>query len=136
MIGNIDTTSTTPTELIERIEHMAEFVGADEPYVSGFFHADEMPEQASYYETVRETYGDKFIDVETILKTPVYDKDSETVVSSVVFDLLKQRPNRDDILSIIHNEYPERIMQDNIHFNENSCEAAARTILKEVLNIG
>lgn len=136
LIGNIDTDKMTPSELVYRIKHMAEFVGADSPYISGFFHVDEMPEQNSYYEVVKGTYGDRFIDVETILKTPVYGKDSETVVSSVVFDLLKQRPNRNDILSIIHNEYPERIMQDNIHFNERGCKAASRAILKEVLNIG
>lgn len=136
MIGNIDTDNTTPTELIECIEHMAEFVGAGSPYICGFFHVDEIPEQACYYETVKGTYGDRFIDVETILKTPVYGKDSETIVSSVAFDLLKQRPNRDDILSIIYNEYPERIMNDNTHYNENGCQAAARVILKEVFNIG
>jgi len=136
LIGNIDADNTTPEELLERIERMAEFVGAESPYVAGFFHVDEMPEQASYYEAVRGTYGDRFIDVEAILKTPVYGKDSETVVSSVVFGLLKQRPNRDDILSIIHNEYPDRIMQDEKHYNEKGCQAAARVILKEVFNIG
>ena len=115
---------------------MAEFVGAESPYVCGFFHVDEMPEQNSYYEAVRETYGDRFIDVEAILKTPVYGRDSETVVSSVVFDLLNQRPNRDDILSIIHNEYPDRIMQDETHYNEKGCKAAAKTISKEDFNIG
>ena len=136
LIGNIDTDNTTPEELLERIEHMAEFVGAESPYVCGFFHVDETPEQNSYYEAVRETYGDRFIDVEAILKTPVYGRDSETVVSSVVFDLLNQRPNRDDILSIIHNEYPDRIMQDETHYNEKGCKAAAKTISKEVFNIG
>ena len=136
LIGNIDTANTTQNELLERIERMAEFVGAESLYVAGFFHADEIPEQASYYEAVKGTYGDRFIDVETILKTPVYGKDSETIVSSVIFDLLKQRPSRDDILSIIHNEYPDRIMQDETHYNEKGCQAAARVILKEVFNIG
>lgn len=136
LIGSIDTDNTTPEELLEKIEHKAEFVGAESPYVCGFFHADEIPEQASYYEAVKEAYSNRFIDVENILKAPVYGRDSETIVSSVVFDLLKQRPNRDDILSIIRNEYPERIMQDNIHFNENGYEATARAIIKEVFNYG
>ena len=136
MISNIDTANTTPAELIERIERMAEFVGAESPYICGFFHVDEISEQNSYYEAVKGTYSDRFIDVETILKTPVYAKDSETVVSSVAFDLLKQRPNRDDILSIIHNEYPERLMNDNTHYNERGCQAAAKALLKEVYNIG
>ena len=136
LIGSIDTDNTTPEELLERIEHMAEFVGAESPYVCGFFHADEIPEQALYYEAIREAYSDKFIDVEAILKTPVYGKDSETVVSSVAFDLLTQRPNRNDIISIIHNEYPERIMEDETHYNENGCQSAAKVILKEVYNIG
>ena len=135
LIGNIHTNSTTPDELIERIERMADFIGAESPYVSGFFHVDEISEQNSYYEAVRETYGDRFIDVETILKTPVYGKGSEMVVSSVAFGLLKQEPSCTDILSIIHNEYPERIMNDNTHFNEKGCEAAARAIIKEVFNI-
>lgn len=136
LIGNIDTNNTKPYELVEMINRMFEFVGAENPYISGFFHVDEIPEQNSYYEAIRETYGDRFIDVKAILKTPVYGKGSKMVVSSVAFDLLKQRPNRDDILSIIHNEYPERIVKDNIHFNENGCQAAARVILKEVFNIG
>ncbi len=136
LIGSIDTDNITPEELLERIEHMAEFVGAESPHVCGFFHVDEMPGQASYYDAIKGTYGDRFIDVEAILKTPVYGKDSETIVSSVVFDLLKQRPNRDDIINIIHNEYPERIMQDETHYNEKGCQAAARVILKEVFNIG
>lgn len=136
LIGNIDTNNTTPTELIERIERMAEFVGAEEPYVAGFFHVDELSEQHLYYDTVKETFGERFVDVEAILKTPVYGKDSETVVSSVVFDLLKQRPSRNDILSIIHNEYPERIIEDETHYNEKGCQAAAKVIVKEVFNIG
>lgn len=136
LIGNIDTGSTAPAELFERIERMAEFVGTESPYVSGFFHADELPEQNEYYTALKEYFGEKFIDAKVTLKTPVYARDSETVVSSVTFDLLRQRPNRNDILSIIHNEYPERILQDKTHFNEKGCEAAARVLLKEVFNIG
>lgn len=136
LIGNIDTNSTTPDELIERINHMAEFVGEDSPYVSGFFHVDEIPGQNEYYEAIKESFGERFVDVEAILKTPVYGKDSETVVSSIAFDILKQRADRNDIMSIIHNECPERVMQDETHFNNNGCQAAARVILKEVFNIG
>lgn len=136
LIGNIDTNNTTPTELIEQIIHMAEYVGAENPYVSGFFHIDELPEQTAYYEAVKNTFGKRFIDIEAILKTPVYARNSETIVSSVVFDLLKQRPTKNDILCIIHNEYPERIMSNNTHFNNFGCSAAARVILKEVFDLG
>lgn len=136
LIENIDTNEMTPMELIDRIKRMAEYVGAENPYVSGFFHIDEIPEQNEYYTAVKEAFGDRFIDVEPILKTPVFANNSETVVSSIVFDILKQRPNRKDVLSIIHNEYPERIINDETHFNEKGCYAAARVILKEVFDIG
>ena len=136
LIENIDTNEMTPMELINRIKRMAEYVGAENPYVSGFFHIDEIPEQNEYYTAVKEAFGDRFIDVEPILKTPVFANNSETVVSSIVFDILKQRPNRKDVLSIIHNEYPERIINDETHFNEKGCYAAARVILKEVFDIG
>ena len=136
LIGNIDTDNTTPAELVEHIERMAEFVGANDPYISGFFHIDEMLEQSEYYTAVKETFGDRFIDVEATLKTPVYGKDSETIVSSVAFDILRERPTHNDILLIAHNEYPERIIQDDTHYNEKGCQAAARVILKEVFAIG
>ena len=136
LIGKIDVSDTTPADVIEGMERMAEFVGAESPYAAGFFHTDELTEQSFFYEKVKETYGDRFVDIEAILKTPVYAKDSETIVSSVAFEMLKQIPDRNDILRIAHSEYPDRIMKDETHFNENGCHAAARIILKEVYNIG
>ena len=136
LIGNIGTDSTTPAELVERINRIAEFVGEDEPYISGFFHIDEMPEQNEYYMTVKEAFSGRFIDAEAILKTPVYAKDSDVIISSIAIDILNQIARKDDILSIINNEYPARIMNDGTHFNEKGCLAAARVILKEVYNFG
>lgn len=134
--NNIDISNITPYELIEHINRKIEYFGAENPYISGFFHVDEIPEHNEYYMAVKETFGKKFIDVEAVLKTPILSKHSKQIISSVVFDTLRERPTHNDILLIAHNEYPERIMQDETHFNKKGCQAAARVILKEVYNIG
>lgn len=133
LIGNsIDTGNITSEELVERINRKIEYIGAENPYLSGLFHTDEMPEQNEYLAAVKSAFGEKFIDVEEILKTPVLSKHSGMIVSSVAFELIKQRTTKDDILAIAHNEYPKCIMQDMTHFNEKGCYAAAKILLKEI----
>ena len=132
LIGDIDTQTMTPMELIDRINEKLQYVYAENPYISGFFHADEIPSQEAYLSAVRLAFGEKFIDVESILKTPVYSDTSESIVSSAALDILKQKPSNSDLLSIIHNEYPGRMMEDTTHFNKKGCYAAARVLLKEV----
>ena len=137
LIGsNIDTKNITPAELIEHINRKIEYVGAGNTYISGFFHVDEIPEHEIYRTAIKETFKDKFINVEEILKKPILSKYSEMVVSSTAFDLLNQKPKHEDIISIIHNEYPACILDDATHFNQNGCYAAARALLKEVFNHG
>lgn len=134
--NNIDISNITPYELIEQINGKIEYFGTENPYISGFFHVDEIPEHNEYYMAVKETFEKKFIDVEALLKTPILSKHSEQIISSVAFDMLRERPTHNDILLIAHNEYPERIIQDETHFNKKGCQAVARVILKEVYNIG
>lgn len=137
LIGNIaDIDSITPDELVDRIEKKLSYFDAENYYISGFFHVDNAPELSEYYNAVKNAFGDRFINAVSILKTPVYAKNSETIISSIAFDVLEQRPKHDDILSIVHNEYPGYIINDQIHFNEKGCLAAAKVILKEVYNIG
>ena len=118
----------------EGITDKIEYVGADNPYIAGFFHSRELSEQYNYKCAIKETFGNRYIDVETILKTPVLSQNSDMIVSSIAFDMLKLKPTSDDILMIAHDEYPSYIMQDDTHFNENGYKLAAKIILKEAVN--
>ena len=75
--------------------------------------------------------GDYFIDVQKILKTPVFDNATGDVISSIAFDKLRQKPTSEDILSVIDGQYPVCIMQDETHFNDKGLKLVAQTILQE-----
>ncbi len=126
----IDTNTVTPAHLVERIRTVMDTSEADNCFVSGFFHADELPEQAAYLSAVKAAFTDSFIDVQALLKTPVKNRSGE-VIGSQAFDALRKIPKSADILKILHNEYPDCITTDETHFNENGCYAAAKVILWE-----
>lgn len=130
ILENIDTERITPAELIDSVRNRLEYYGIEAPYAAGFFHADERPEYGDYLAAAKEYFGEKFIDVETILKTPVY-KDGD-IVSSTAMNLLKVTPTADDIALISDNKYPGYIQKDETHFNKNGCYAAAKVIFSAI----
>ena len=130
ILENIDTERTTPAELIDSVRNRLEYYGIEAPYAAGFFHADERPEYGDYLAAAKEYFGEKFIDVETILKTLVY-KDGD-IVSSTAMNLLKVTPTADDIALIADNKYPGYIQKDETHFNKNGCYAAAKVIFSAI----
>ena len=125
-----------PAELVAQISDKIEYYGANNPFIAGFFHSSVNIYQKEYKATLKETFNQRYIDVEEILKTPVLSEHSEMIVSSIAFDLIRQKPASDDILKITHGEYPECIMQDETHFNEKGRYAAAKIILKEAIHNG
>lgn len=134
--NNFDPDKTSPTELIAEINNKLEYYGAKNPYITGFFYSSLLPYQSDYKAIVKEAFGQRFIDVEEILKTPVLSEHSELIVSSIAFDLIRQKPTEEDILKIMHKEYPDCIMQDERNFNDKGRYAVAKTIIKEAMNNG
>ena len=126
----------TPVELVAQIHDKIQYYGANNPFIAGFFHSSVNIYQKEYKASLKETFNQRYIDVEEILKTPVVSEYSEMIVSSIVFDLIRQKPASDDILKITHGEYPECILQDETHFNEKGRYAAAKIIIKEAIHNG
>ena len=115
-------------ELVQNIRNTAENYGIKVFYVSGFFY--DTPDS---YHTVMETaFGKYFIDVQKILKTPVFENTSDKIISGIAFDKLHLTPSVTDILSIQNGEYPDCILLDETHFNDKGLQLVAQTILQEV----
>ncbi len=115
-------------ELIQNIKNTAENYGTEVYYVTGFFY-DNID---NYHSVMKNAFGKYFIDVQKILKTPVFENTSDKIISSIAFDQLNQTPSVTDILSIEHGEYPDCILLDETHFNDKGLHLVARTILQEV----
>ena len=133
---SFDPDKTTATELIAEINNKLEYDGAKNPYIIGFFYSNVLPYQSDYKSAVKEAFGQRFIDVEEILKTPVLSEHSEMIVSSIALDLLRQKATSNDILTIAHDKYPECMLKDETHFNDKGRYAAAKIIIKEAMKNG
>ena len=118
---------TSVDDLVRIIKNTAANYGLKRYFVAGFFHDD--PQQYSF--VFRNIFGNYFIDVQEILKTPVFDNATGDVISSIAFDKLRQKTTPTDILSIVNGEYPVCIMQDETHFNDKGLKLIAQTILQE-----
>ena len=118
---------TSVDDLVRNIRNTAANYGLKTYFVTGFFHDD--PQQ--YSAVIRNIFGDYFIDVQKILKTPVFDNATGDVISSIAFDKLRQKPTSEDILSVIDGQYPVCIMKDETHFNDKGLKLVAQTILQE-----
>ncbi len=118
-------------ELISRIRNTAENYGSADFFVSGFFY--DAPEH--YKSVLENAFGNRFIDVQTILKTPVFNNTSDTVISSIAFDMLQLTPSPAELLAIRTANYPDCILSDENHFNDKGLTLIAQIILQEVHSI-
>ena len=115
----------TSDELVQHIQDTARNYGLTDFFVSGLFHTP--PEQ--YQSIFSKTFGNRFIDVQAIIKTPVFENTSDTVISSIAFDIMKQTPSPEDIIAIHNACYPECILTDETHFNHKGLILVAKIIL-------
>ena len=135
LIGDcLDTSAVTPEELVTEIHSQITDSGAETSYIAGFFHSSQLPLQNRHRFAVKEAFGESFLDVEQLLKTPVLSPSSNEIVSSTALELLRQTPSPEDILLIARYEYPACIMEDAAHFNEKGCTLAAKILLKEIFD--
>lgn len=128
--------SITAEELATHINDIIEYYRAKNPYITGLFHSNGNACQENLKAVLKEHFAQKYIDVEEILKTPVWSEHSKMIVSSIGIDLLRQKATDSDIIRIAHNEYPECMLQDESHFNEKGCYAAAKIIVREAIKNG
>ena len=120
-------------ELVTHIHDIIEYYRAKNPYITGLFHSNGNICQENLKAVLKEHFPQKYIDVEEILKTPVWSEHSEMIVSSIAIDLLGQKAMDSDVIRIAQHKYPECIMQDETHFNEKGCYAAAKIIVREAI---
>ena len=130
--SSFDTDQVTSSQLTAQISDMIEYYNAKAPFIAGFFHSSADPAELHYKKALKNAFGSRFIDVEEILKTPVYSEHSKMIISSIAIDLLRQKASADDIRNAFIHHYPECILLDETHFNEKGCYAAARAIVKEI----
>lgn len=106
-------------ELISQIDGIIESRKSDRYIVFGLPHAlYGYTWETEINAKLENKYGKKYYDIEKYMKTPVYDTDGTTIVSSYALQDANITPTASDLTAIAQNQYPPSIMFDGVHFNQ------------------
>lgn len=112
--------------LIEQIDGIIEHSKSDRYIVVGIPHSlYGYTWEKTINDELKRHYGKHYLDIEEYMKTPVYDADGETIVSSYALQDAGLTPTDADLTAISNNQYPPQIMFDSIHFNHYGYEVWA-----------
>lgn len=105
-------------QLISQIDGMIAARQSDRYIVFGMINAlYGYTWQAPFNEKLKIRYGRNYCDIEAYMKTPVYDSDETTIISSYALQDAGLTPTATDLTYIAANRYPPSIMYDELHFN-------------------
>ena len=103
--------------LVKQVKGIIEYYKSTRFLVIGIPHSKMNGWQIAGNDALKLEFGRHYIDVEEYMKTPIYDADGTTIISSYALDDCNLTPTSEDIVNIGQNKYPTQIMSDSIHFN-------------------
>ena len=103
--------------LVKQVKGIIEYYKSTRFLVIGIPHSKMNDWQIAGNDALKLEFGRHYIDVEEYMKTPIYDADGTTIISSYALDDCNLTPTSEDIVNIGQNKYPTQIMSDRIHFN-------------------
>jgi len=135
---NMGFDTADPQELVEQIKYMIDFNGYDKYLVIGLCHSTNPTYswQVAVNTALKREFGRHFIDIEEYTKTPIYDVDEVTVISSYAMDDTGLTPTAQDLIDIGNQAYPTSIMFDGIHFNQYGYTVIANLEYKRGQELG
>lgn len=103
--------------LVKQVKGIIEYYKSTRFLVIGIPHSKRNSWQIAGNDALKLEFGRHYIDVEEYMKTPIYDADGATIISSYALDDCNLTPTSEDIVNIGQNKYPTQIMSDSTHFN-------------------
>lgn len=103
--------------LVKQVKGIIEYYKSTRFLVIGIPHSKMHDWQIAGNDALKLEFGRHYIDVEEYMKTPIYDADGATIISSYALDDCNLTPTSEDIVNIGQNKYPTQIMSDSTHFN-------------------
>ena len=103
--------------LVKQVKGIIEYYKSTRFLVIGIPHSKMHNWQIAGNDALKLEFGRHYIDVEEYMKTPIYDADGTTIISSYALDDCNLTPTSEDIVNIGQNKYPTQIMLDSTHFN-------------------
>lgn len=103
--------------LVKQVKGIIEYYKSTRFLVIGIPHSKVHDWQIAGNDALKLEFGRHYIDVEEYMKTPIYDADGTTIISSYALDDCNLTPTSEDIVNIGQNKYPTQIMSDSTHFN-------------------
>lgn len=103
--------------LVKQVKGIIEYYKSTRFLVIGIPHSKTHDWQIAGNDALKLEFGRHYIDVEEYMKTPIYDADGATIISSYALDDCNLTPTQEDIVNIGQNKYPTQIMSDSTHFN-------------------
>lgn len=103
--------------LVKQVKGIIEYYKSTRFLVIGIPHSKTNSWQIAGNDALKLEFGRHYIDVEEYMKTPIYDADGATIISSYALDDCNLTPTSEDIVNIGQNKYPTQIMSDSTHFN-------------------
>lgn len=103
--------------LVKQVKGIIEYYKSTRFLVIGIPHSKMHDWQIAGNDALKLEFGRHYIDVEEYMKTPIYDADGATIISSYALDDCNLTPTSEDIVNIGQNKYPTQIMSNSTHFN-------------------
>ena len=123
--------------LIQQIKGIIEFFKSERYIVIGMPHSlSGYTWEAPINEALKKEFGKHYLDIEGYMKTPIYDADGETIISSYALSDAGLTTTEDDLIKISNNQYPTSIMFDGVHFNHYGYEIWANVEYKLGKDLG
>ena len=123
--------------LIQQIKGIIEFFKSERYIVIGMPHSlSGYTWEAPINEALKKEFGKHYLDIEGYMKTPIYDADGETIISSYALSDAGITTTEDDLTKISNNQYPTSIMFDGVHFNHYGYEIWANVEYKLGKDLG
>ena len=136
--NSLDRDCISSDELLNILAKKADCFDSENYIIIGFTHTQEASQndwQAEYNEAIREVFGERFFDLESYMKEPVYS-DNHELISSKALQIAGIEPTENDSQSIALSEYPECILYDAAHFNNTGYDIVADILAKEAESYG
>ncbi len=131
--NSLDRDCISSDELINILAKKADCFDSENYIIIGFTHTQEASQndcQAQYNAAIREVFGERFFDLESYMKEPVYS-DNHELISSKALQIAGIEPTKHDLQRIALSEYPECILYDATHFNDTGYDIVAEILAKE-----
>lgn len=123
-------------QLVNILEKKADCFDSENYIIIGFNHtlgSSQDSWQAEYNAAIREVFENRFFDLESYMKEPIYSKNNELIFSKAL-QIAGIKPTEQDLQRIALSEYPECILYDDTHFNDLGNDIVAEILTKEVEN--